>query len=411
MVSRASVRSDDELEATEGWFLRQGLPMFIEEYDNGRDVWTRAVPALVVVFLLNTVVSVPALGFTYTTDTGADIKYDAARAIGALVTLIGLAIVYVVQNLVRGRRPLALPDRVGWPVLAVWLVVPSFIIQASTGDTGLSVSTFILNFVLLILIWVFTRYALLAQTSWALRRLARQMGDVYRLATRALPLLLLVMTVLFLNTELWQTAGTMSGGVLLASIAFFGILTFTFILGQVGEEISHLELELDDDEVRNACRTTPMEQAAMRLPALGESVPFSRRQRINLVTVMSISRLVQVLIVAGLVWLFFIGFGVVAVSLPVQQLWLGSLSVISAHADAFDGHGVTPELLDVVTFLAAFAAFYVTVSGATDPQYRENFFRGLSEAFTRSVSVRRAYLAERRLRGLSAPAPMVSDLG
>ena len=411
MVNRGSVHSDDELEATEGWFLRRGLPMFIEEYDNGRDVWTRAVPALVVVFLLNTVVSVPALGFTYDTTTGAIVHYDLARVVGAFVTLCALVLVYVVQNLWRGRRPFALPDHVGWPVLAVWLLIPSLIIQISTRDTGLAVSTLITNLILLLVIWVFTRYALLAQTSWALRRLARQVGDIYRLATRALPLLLLVMTVLFLNAELWQAAGTMSGGVLMASIAFFGLLTFTFILGQVGEEVSHLELELDDDEVREACRTTPMEQLALTLPDLGESVPFSRRQRINLVTVMSISRLVQVLIVAGLVWLFFLGFGVVAVSLPVQQAWLGSLDRISAHIDAFDGHGITPALVRVVTFLAAFAAFYVTVSGATDPQYRENFFRGLSEAFTRSVSVRRAYLAERRRQGLSAPAPMRSELG
>ncbi len=37
---------------TERWFIRQGLPLFVEEYSAGRDVWTRAVPVLAFLFVL-----------------------------------------------------------------------------------------------------------------------------------------------------------------------------------------------------------------------------------------------------------------------------------------------------------------------------------------------------------------------
>ena len=40
------------LRATERWFMRRGLPMLVEEYSAGTDVWTRALPALVGGFVL-----------------------------------------------------------------------------------------------------------------------------------------------------------------------------------------------------------------------------------------------------------------------------------------------------------------------------------------------------------------------
>ena len=42
----------DPLRATEKWFIRRGLPMFVEDYSAGRDVWTRALPALATLFVL-----------------------------------------------------------------------------------------------------------------------------------------------------------------------------------------------------------------------------------------------------------------------------------------------------------------------------------------------------------------------
>ena len=43
--SRAS-RADDPITGTEAWFIRRGLPQFVDSYDTRRDVWTRAQPYL-----------------------------------------------------------------------------------------------------------------------------------------------------------------------------------------------------------------------------------------------------------------------------------------------------------------------------------------------------------------------------
>lgn len=103
-----------ELHATERWFARRGLPMFIEEYDNGRDVWTRALPALVVVFFLNTVAFLPLSGFTLEAGPAGDVVgYDRGALLGALLTTGLLVLAYAVANRVRGRRAFALPSGSG----------------------------------------------------------------------------------------------------------------------------------------------------------------------------------------------------------------------------------------------------------------------------------------------------------
>ncbi|MCY7402818.1 MAG: hypothetical protein LH477_18035 [Nocardioides sp.] len=49
---------------------------------------------------------------------------------------------------------------------------------------------------------------------WALRRTFASLGLLFPLATRALPMLLLFVTFLFINTEVWQVASSLDGGVL-----------------------------------------------------------------------------------------------------------------------------------------------------------------------------------------------------
>ena len=400
-----------DLPATERWFVRRGLPMFIEEYDNGRDVWTRAVPVLVFFFLLNTIATIPVAGFSYGSATGAEVTFEGRRAFGGLVAAVLLLAGYVLWNRAAGRRWFAPPERVDWPVLAIWLAAPMVITFAATGSWASVLSDLVVNALLLVVIWVVTRYALVALLWWAVRRLFGQFGDVYRLATRALPLQLLVITVLFLTTEVWQSIGTMTPALLWVSIGFFVLLALGFLVGQVRDEARDLDLAQSRDEVVAACQGTPMADEAPALSGLDRVVPLSRRQRTNLTAAMAMSRLLQVFTVALLVWAFFVGFGLVAISVPVQETWLGGLDDVGIHLEVFGNHGITGPLLRVSTFLAAFSAFSVTVSGASDAAYRESFLRGITDAFSRSLAVRRAYLARRRACGLSAPEPQGAPAG
>ena len=46
---------------------------------------------------------------------------------------------------------------------------------------------------------------------WACQRTVAQLALLFNVVVRALPLLLLFTTFLFINTEVWQVAGTLTG--------------------------------------------------------------------------------------------------------------------------------------------------------------------------------------------------------
>ena len=66
---------------------------------------------------------------------------------------------------------------------------------------------------------------------WAVKHVFERSSDVFRLATRALPLLLLFMTFLFINTEVWQVAGGLTAPILWATVAFFVVMGVGFLRG------------------------------------------------------------------------------------------------------------------------------------------------------------------------------------
>jgi ergothioneine biosynthesis protein EgtB len=89
--------------------------------------------------------------------------------------------------------------------------------------------------------------------------LVRQLGDVYRLATRALPLLLLVTTFLFINTEVWQVAGALPAVLLWATVGFFIVLAVAFLAGQLPAELARIDAGTSPQAVVEACARTPLE--------------------------------------------------------------------------------------------------------------------------------------------------------
>ena len=57
-----------------------------------------------------------------------------------------------------------------------------------------------------------------------------QLPLLLRVVVRALPLLLLFTTFLFINAEVWQVAGTLTGIVYVAVLAIFFALGAVFVL-------------------------------------------------------------------------------------------------------------------------------------------------------------------------------------
>jgi hypothetical protein len=374
--------TEDQLRATERWFYRRGLPFLVEDYRSSTDVWTRATPFLAVAFLLLVLAS---------SINGADPGWALAGLGSAAVVLA----VYAIRNTRRGRRWNALPRRVGWPFLAAFVAVPTLVAAVSEGEWPAILQAAALSAAVLLVTWVVTRYAVIPLLTWAVRYTFRGIGDLYRLATRALPLMLLFITFLFINTEVWQVAGPLVGVRLWVVISLFALLGIGFILGRVPSETRRIESTTSAETVVEACQGTPLADVAPTVQGIGTPVPLTRRQWANVGLVMTVAQLVQVTLFAGVVWAFFVVFGAIAIPVELQALWLEGLSTIDVVWPLGDGHGVTRELLRTATFLGAFAGFYVTIYTATDSVYREQFYDRIRTDVERSLYVRRVYVAMR----------------
>jgi len=370
--------------ATEKWFIRRGVPLFVEDYRAATDVWTRALPFLVL-WWLSSLVTAP---FT---------AVDMRGVVGFFVALALIVAGFVAWNRFRGRPSLALPNRVNVSVLLVWFVaVPAILAAGSALNWVDAVLAMAIQLSILGLTYLVTRYALISLSAWAIRRLVRQLGDVYRLATRALPLLLLVTTFLFINTEVWQVAGALPAVLLWATVGFFIVLAVAFLAGQLPAELARIDAGTSPQAVVEACARTPLEPVVEQLPGLDEPKDLEDTQRRNLLLVMLVAQGVQVLLISLAVYAFFLAFGVVAITTGVQAAWMGvPVDALDPFLSFGPDHALTRPLVRVATFLAGFSALYVTVSAVNDSNYRSHFFEQVAGEIERLVRVRRAYLVLR----------------
>jgi hypothetical protein len=250
----------------------------------------------------------------------------------------------------------------------------------------------------LAVIYLGTSYGVLPMTRWALGRTFRQLGDLYRLVTRAMPLLLLFTTFLFINTEVWQVTSALERPVLWATVAIFAVLAVLFLLARLPEELRRVSSEVTADTVVRACRATPLAGRAEQLradirPGL---VPLSRRQWANLLLVLLFSQAVQVVLLSMAIWGFFTLFGVVAIEPEVIESWTGEgLKPGELFGLTTPAALLPDELVQVSIFLAGFSGLYFTVYAVTDATYREQFFVQVIEDLEVSIGVRSAYLTLR----------------
>lgn len=256
---------------------------------------------------------------------------------------------------------------------------------------GEVISSVVVQMLLLGIIYFVTRFALLAMLGWAVRQTVRSASDLYVVASKALPLLLIVMIVLFINTEMWQVAGSLDGPVLWASsglILVFGVLV-TF--ENTHDQISTLQQDAPIASLRASCQGTPLAAAAQNIER-AQDPQLNSPQRRNLLVAALATQGIQAALIGVLVWAFFIVFGVVAITAPVQQAWLGDLGSAEVFWTIGQDHVLSRALVRVATFLGAFAAFYTTVYAASDPVYRASFSDDVGASLQQAVDVRRVYL-------------------
>jgi hypothetical protein len=225
---------------------------------------------------------------------------------------------------------------------------------------------------------------------WAARRTFSSLGWFFPLVVRALPLLLLFTTFLFINAEVWQVASTLDRGMLWLTVLLFGGLAVVFLLARLPEEVDNVKEDAEGERLVRICAGTPVEEAARTLSGRTGDVRLNPLQRANLVLVLLISQVLQVLVLALAVFGFFIAFGLMAIREPVITAWTGIDDPV-----ALAWLPVSNELFQVSVFLAAFSGLYFTVYAVTDEVYRKEFFTSISDELERAIGVQVVYRALR----------------
>ncbi|MDP2711083.1 MAG: hypothetical protein Q8O56_07675 [Solirubrobacteraceae bacterium] len=345
----------DELAAYERRLRRAGLPLLIEDYSAYEDIFTRAVP------LLSLVLCGQLLG-------AVNLDWPAwANALALLGALAIVAAGVALVNRRRGRPPLSIPDRVGPVELAAFVLLPALLPLIFGGDVTSALVTAGGNLLLLALIYLVVGVGLLSIVRWAAGRLVGQLAASLKLLTRAVPVLLIFMIVLFVNAEMWQVFSDVSDPALLGVIALFMAVGAVFVVSRLPREVRELEQDV------------------------GADPPLSRRQRFNVGLVMFVSQGLQVLVVAVLVGAFFVAFGALAITPDVVEAWIG------ARPQAIAGHAsLSVELMKVSSALAAFSGLYYAIAVLTDSAYREEFLEELESSLRATFADRAGYLAARR---------------
>ncbi|MCZ7535728.1 MAG: hypothetical protein M5T61_07200 [Acidimicrobiia bacterium] len=390
-----------DLRPTERWFERRGIPHFIADYSAERDIWTRTLPALTLLFLVE-VVNAPSESFP--------IWLDALAVVGGFGILLGA---WALVNVWRRRPALSRPEDLGAVEIAVFVLAPAVIPVVFGGQWRAAVGTAALNVGLLGLIYFGTSYGVVPLTRWGAGQLVRQLGSVTNLLVRALPLLLLFVTFLFINTEVWQTASGLEWPAVALVAGLFAMIGTAFAAMRLPRQVGELSLFESWEKTAERVAGTPAEALAQEVeePESGTAA-LSRRQWGNVGLVVLVSEGIQILIVTVLIGLFFGVFGFLAIEEPVVVAWLGHAPDRLWTLDLWGQEMVlTWELLRVATFLASFSGLYFTVVLLTDATYREEFLEEVLAEVRDAFAVRAVYLAARGDGAAATVTPGVTPGG
>jgi hypothetical protein len=117
------------------------------------------------------------------------------------------------------------------------------------------------------------------------------------------------------------------------------------------------------------------------------------RQRFNIGLVALFSQAIQITATVLAMFVFFVLFGVLAISPETAAGWIGTATVHELAELTIDGRRlvITGPLLRVAGFLAVFAGMYFTVVLSTDATYREEFSEDIGPELRQTLAMRRLY--------------------
>jgi hypothetical protein len=224
-------------------------------------------------------------------------------------------------------------------------------------------------------IFLATSYGVVPIVRWALHQIRVLLGGILRLLTRALPLLLVAVTFLFITAEVWEVAGGLTGFAYPVSLGLLFAVGAAFVLTRLPGDLAAVGAFDTWDEVDALAADSPAAALAGRSTGQDPSdvSPLSRRQWVNVALLVLFGQAVQITLLGIAVGGVLTAFGVVALPPDLVERWVGDVDVLVSVT--VDGRelALTEQLLRVAGFLAAFSSLAFTVYVATDETYRSEF--------------------------------------
>ncbi len=363
---------DARIAELERGFRRDGLPNLILDFSAAEDVFTRAIPFLSLVFVLEVVSAM---------DLDESVWMNLLFALGGAVILFGA---FGLLNDARGRPFLSVPSRVGWPELAAFVVLPGLLPIVFSGQWQFGFNTMLANAALLLLVYLVIGFGLVSIVRWAGARFFHQLGASVTVLVRAVPLLLFFSLVMFFTTEIWQVFTTPGPGAFWTAMALFVVLAMVFLAVRLPGVVREVQGEA----------------------AVGD-VPLRRKERLNLAAVALISEMLQVTFVSAAIWVFYVVLGSLLVNATVREAWLLRPDEVMFTIAWFgDQVQVNEALLRVATGVAAFVGLYYAVTILVDAAYRDQFVDSLTRELRDTFRRRSEYLELQRARGVPVDVPV-----
>ena len=365
--------SDDaaRIAELERGFRRDGLPNLILDFSAAEDVFTRAIPFLSLVFVLEIVNAM---------DLEASASVNLLFALGGAAILFGA---FGLLNVVRGRPFFSVPSRVGRPELAAFVILPGLLPIVFSGQWLFGVNTMLANAALLVIVYLVIGFGVVSLVRWTGRRFFAQLGASLSVLVRAVPLLLFFSLVMFFTTEIWQVFTTPGPGAFWTAMIIFVLLAMVFLAVRLPGVVREVQAE----------------------SSVGD-VPLRRKERLNLAAVALISEMLQVVFVSAAIWLFYVVLGALLVNDAVRQTWLLTPDDVYFTIAWFgDDVQVNEALLRVATGVAAFVGLYYAVTILVDAAYRDQFVDSLTVELRDTFRRRSEYLELQRKRGVPVTPP------
>ena len=338
-------------------FRSAGLPVLIEGYSATEDIFTRAIPLLSLVFVIELLGAI-------------NLDWSAGWNVLAFVGGVALVLVAIgLLNVARGRRFLSMPRKLGVPELTAFVLVPVVLPLVFGGQLESALVTGIVNLLLIGAIWLVVGFGVFSILWWVVARFLQLLGASLTLLVRALPLLLFFSLVTFFTNEYWQLFGQASDVTFYAGAGLFALITGIFLVMRLPGSVRDLE------------RGSALE------------IPLRRRQRINVGLVIFLAQALQIAFVGLAIWLFFMVFGALLVTPEIRLEWIGTEG-LELFTVPFFGEQlvITQQLVRTAAGVASFSALYYAVASAVDSTYRDEFIERLAQQLQDTFRERAEYL-------------------